>query len=394
MQLRIIRKLAIGIAFAAMSLSMLAASTHSVFAQSKLCRQLEAQLVATSAGGGGSSNFRKYDRAAKKQREQLDIARRNAKQQGCVTGGFSLFSRALNTPECRSLVTTINRMEQNLDTLERRREQYDRRSSVAERARLLAALGANGCRGAEREAMTSDGVIDRRRRVNILEQIFNESRRRAPLEEHDGSRIRTTLNGADGHGLGSMVGSYRTLCVRTCDGYYFPVSTSVSEFEFDRDLKACQAMCPGTEVELYVHKFPGEESEDMVSLAGAPYTELPAAFLYRQPGYEREKSCGCSPVKNFQIVAGEPKIAEETADTEVNVPFPTERPDPAADPETLDNRDGGLTLATIARILMPNPVADKTETIGGRKVRVVGPVFLPDPEGAIDLRARDRNSVQ
>lgn len=365
------------------------------FAQSRLCRQLEAQLANASAGNQ-SPQFRKYDRAVKTQSQQIRKAERRARRAGCKTNrGISIFGTRGNRAECRSLVSTIDRMERNLAQLERRRDRYDRSGSRADRARILAKIEANGCREEQRVARTTE---DRRRtRLNILDQIFNgESevpRRRAPLDDEYGNRIRTLLNGEGGLTVDGLTGNYRTLCVRTCDGYFFPVSFAASEVQLDRDRRACEAMCPGTEVQLYYHKVPDEESEDMISLAGEPYTALPTAFRYRQAGYKREKSCGCSPAKDFSIIAGNPK-PEEAQEEIAYIPYPTARPDPASDPETLMNRDGGLDAASIRRILTPAPTAEDTTGPDGRKVRVVGPVFLPDPEGAIDLQARARKSAQ
>jgi hypothetical protein len=62
--------------------------------------------------------------------------------------------------------------------------------------------------------------------------------------------------------------------------------------------------------------------------------------------------------------------------------MPAARPDPAADPETQANAEGGLDAATIRRL-----AAAKREKPEDRKVRVVGPKFLPDPSAAIDLQA-------
>lgn len=380
-------------ALLAVAFGLFTSMSFEAVAQSNLCRQLEAQLVAASSTGK-SSQFRKYDRAAKKQRQQLKKAQRRARSAGCSTGVLSIFRNSGNSRQCRSLVSKIGQMERNLGQLERRRARYDGGGSLAKRARLLARLTANGCRNKTQVAKRNERSNDNSRRVSILDQIFRESdRRRRPLDDSNGRRIRSTLNDGDGTDLGSAVGSYRTLCVRTCDGYYFPVSFSATENDFGRDQQACQAMCPGTDVELYYHKVPEEESEDMISVAGEPYAELGTAFLYRQPGYKRDKNCGCSPVKNFSIIAGNEKLLHEQ-DAEQFIPHPTGRPDPAADPETLANRQGNLSPETIARILAPTPGTNDSGSSGERKVRVVGPVFLPDPEGAIDLQAPARTSVQ
>jgi len=91
-----------------------------------------------------------------------------------------------------------------------------------------------------------------------------------------GDKVRTYSRASFGGG------SYRTLCVRTCDGYYFPISTVTSRANFERDGTVCRALCPGTEVSLYAHPV-GSESERMHSVAdGLSYEALPTAFQYRK----------------------------------------------------------------------------------------------------------------
>ena len=126
----------------------------------------------------------------------------------------------------------------------------------------------------------------------MLEQLFGgQVKHRQRLE--DGPEAMPELRAGAAAG-----GSYRTLCVRTCDGYFFPVAYSSSAAQFDRDAKACEAACPGTEVELFRHRAPGEEAEQAISTrTGQPYTKLANAFLYRQAGYSRPATCGCNAPK-------------------------------------------------------------------------------------------------
>jgi hypothetical protein len=87
-------------------------------------------------------------------------------------------------------------------------------------------------------------------------------------------------------------GAYTTLCVRLCDGYYFPISFSVSRSRFERDAQTCERSCPG-QARLFVHSNPGGEVDgSMVDLSGNPYRDLKTAFLYRA---ENVPSCKCKP---------------------------------------------------------------------------------------------------
>ncbi|QPC87965.1 DUF2865 domain-containing protein [Mesorhizobium sp. NBSH29] len=187
------------------------------------------------------------------------------------------------------------------------------------------------------------------------------------------------------------LGGYRTMCVRTCDGYYFPISPSSSKGQFKRDQQNCQAMCPGAEVQIYYQEASEETPETMMSLVGEkPYSELPAAFLYRNTSAARPEQCECNPGKSFAVMAsGQPAggfssieaASETTSETTTQGSFTNLG---AIDPTASAGIDSAK--AKEPATVLP-PAAD-------RKVRVVGPTFLPDPGGAIDLRARGLSSVQ
>lgn len=87
------------------------------------------------------------------------------------------------------------------------------------------------------------------------------------------------------------VGGYRTLCVRTCDGFYFPISFTATPDRFARDEATCQSSC-GSEARLFVYRNPGQDPDQMVDLRGQPYVKLKTAFLYRTSYNE---SCKCRP---------------------------------------------------------------------------------------------------
>jgi hypothetical protein len=98
-----------------------------------------------------------------------------------------------------------------------------------------------------------------------------------------------------GGGTGGQFGAlpfatYRTLCVRLCDGYYFPVSFSTLPNHFQRDAEACQSKCAAP-AELYYHQNPGGSVDQMVALnSQEPYTKLKSAFRYRK---ELVQGCSC-----------------------------------------------------------------------------------------------------
>jgi hypothetical protein len=87
--------------------------------------------------------------------------------------------------------------------------------------------------------------------------------------------------------------AFRTLCVRLCDGFYFPISYSTGSERFDGDASQCERQCPDR-ARLFVYRNPGEEIEDMRDLKGLPYRSLPTAFLYRSK-YVADCTCRGNP---------------------------------------------------------------------------------------------------
>jgi hypothetical protein len=89
----------------------------------------------------------------------------------------------------------------------------------------------------------------------------------------------------------SRSGSYRTLCVRMCDGYYWPISHAVNRGSFYRDANVCRASC-GEEAKLFYHPSSQGDVSEMVDLTGRAYVKLPTAFRYRKA---LSDGCKCKP---------------------------------------------------------------------------------------------------
>jgi hypothetical protein len=252
-----------------------------------------------------------------------------------------------------------------------------RKPSKRERRRIKKALAANNCNTLRPlVASNRSGVLIERRsgRRTIIEQVFGDERRyrERNRQQKPGYYNEDTPRGQ----RMSRRGTYRTLCVRTCDGYYFPISFSTTPANFGRDIDACNAKCPGTETDLYYYSTQGEEAEDMISFSTEqPYTALKTAFNYRKsvtPG------CGC----RFNLSAFTPIAGVETAQDGDEKPkekapvvaVPIFRIDRAEDPETLANLAGSFVPIPIGA----KQTAKSTKTpTGKRKVRVVGEAFFP-----------------
>ncbi|NJO34246.1 MAG: DUF2865 domain-containing protein [Rhodospirillales bacterium] len=85
--------------------------------------------------------------------------------------------------------------------------------------------------------------------------------------------------------------TYRTMCVRLCDGYFWPISFTATKHELARDSEICERSC-NAPVALHFYKNPGEEPPAMVDMNGQPYTRLASAFRYR---VRYDPTCKCHP---------------------------------------------------------------------------------------------------
>lgn len=82
--------------------------------------------------------------------------------------------------------------------------------------------------------------------------------------------------------------TYRTMCVRLCDGAYFPISYATTRDRFARDEAECASRC-GVATRLFTFANPGGSPDIMQDREGRSYIALPTAFQFR-----REVVAGCS----------------------------------------------------------------------------------------------------
>ncbi len=100
-----------------------------------------------------------------------------------------------------------------------------------------------------------------------------------------------------------IAAGYRTVCVRSCDGAFFPISYSTSEGQFGRDQTTCSNACPGAR--LYYYKASNQDPDDMVDMSGHAYSKSPNANLFRTQYVE---ACKCKPHPWEQQAADQHRI--------------------------------------------------------------------------------------
>jgi HPt (histidine-containing phosphotransfer) domain-containing protein len=146
-----------------------------------------------------------------------------------------------------------------------------------------------------RRRARQDEIIQELSRYNCGEQYVREARKRS-FNNNPFSFFGDSFFGTQPqytrprHGAERLpFSTYRTLCVRECDGYYYPVSFSTFPSQFDRDANLCQSRCAAP-AQLYVYQNPGEDVQQMVTLGGQPYSDHPNAWKYRKIFV---KGCSC-----------------------------------------------------------------------------------------------------
>jgi Protein of unknown function (DUF2865) len=86
-------------------------------------------------------------------------------------------------------------------------------------------------------------------------------------------------------------GTYRTVCVRMCDGYFTPMSYATTRNNFAQDQNKCRASC-GDDARLFFYRNPGSTIDEATDLSGRPYARIPNAFRYRKALVD---GCSCRP---------------------------------------------------------------------------------------------------
>jgi hypothetical protein len=333
------------------------------------CVRLEAQLGAIDRGTvdpARADQIRRYEESSRQQQADLDRLNAQARQLGCQSGGFfSLFSG--QSPQCTPLNQKI---QQTRGNLERTLADLDRMQGgaagdrEAQRQTVIAALAQNNCGPQYRAAANQQR--------GFFESIFG------------GNRSGGGFGGGDSGGLfSSNSGTFRTVCVRTCDGYYYPISYATTQDKFAEDAQTCQATCPAAEVVLMSNRT-GDDINQAASTSGAPYTSLANAFRYRK---EVVPSCGCrQPGQSWAQALGQVRDTTVQSDDIVVTPGVAKNMSAPRDSQ-------GRPIKVDAKMLDPKAAAvaasgaqaaapaDEGDTAAPdkpkRAVRAVGPTFVP-----------------
>jgi hypothetical protein len=318
--------------------------------------RLEGQLAGLNQGAGDparADQIRRTEDAIAKQQADLDRTVGQAHKGGCAGQGFFALFSALS-PQCGPITSQIQQMRGNLDRMISDLEQLKNGNTGQEgqRRALIGQLAQNNCGAQYTAAANSWGGPQ-----GFFDALFGGG---------------TIVNPG---GDGAPSGTYHTVCVRACDGFYFPISYSTVPSRFADDTRSCQRLCPAAEAELYSFRNPGENMEQAVSVSGQAYTALPNAFRYR-----KEVSAACSCRRPGQSWADALKNADDSSTlangdivvTDQNAKA-LSQPKPQGKPATSGaTAQPGTTSNPSATTATPSTANDA----GKRTVRTVGPPFL------------------
>ena len=331
-----------------------------------VCVRLESQLAMVDRGAQvdpqRAEQIRRYEETAQRQQAELDRLTAQGRRLGCEGRGFfSLFGG--QPQQCGPINNQIQQMRGNLDRVlaDLQRLQGNSADREGERRAILASLGQNDCGPQYKQYANRGGS------PGFFESLFG------------GGTIITP-----GGPPPSIDGNtYRTVCVRTCDGFYFPISYSTTPASFPQDEQVCQRMCPAAEVGLYSHRNPGEDIAQAISTGGRTYSELPNAFAFRKAF---NPSCSCRPpgqtwqqtlkhLEDNTLEQGDIVVTEEQAKL-LSQPADTRgKGSPAAKKGAQPKAAAPAQTSAAPPAATTKPKQQNGE--GKPKVRTVGPPFIP-----------------
>lgn len=311
-------------------------------AQSVDCTALREEIEAS----GRPDDAGRFDVALRQQRDEIGRTRAYADQTGCGDGVFD----DPNSPRCRALARRIGTLEAGLQRLEDRAARGD--PADDEHRRSLQDRFETEC-GIER-ASTDPSVVT------------------MPVDPGPSPD-------PDAPAPASPARSAVVLCVRHCDGAYYPLAADIASDRLGDMDRICQAQCPAAESSAYA----GHDSDDVAgALAsdGTRYTDLAAAFQFRKG---TSQACACRAPKQ--------SWAETLAGAEA----------------MLETHKGDVTVtpALAAAMAQPGPVplagrpAPAKPVVPAKKASrkavpspIVVPVPAPSPDPALDLTREFRRS--
>ena len=266
------------------------------------CLQLQRELASapsTGGGGVGADDMAAGQGQIAPLQKVYDGTHATMEDAGCFQSMF-IFGRSLvRSPKCISMNNRMEDAGRQLSQLQQQRDAMrNGGGSKRRQAELQDALARNGCSGAvaaPQRRSSGGGLFNNWFGGDNTEEEVQPEQPETPI-----------YRSIDPNGR------YRSICVRLCDGFFYPISYSTYAGRLTQDATECQSNCAAP-AELYVYRNPGQGPEQAISLNGSAYADLPVAFKYKK---EYVKGCSCKQAEyNPTEIETYNKSAEATAAT-------------------------------------------------------------------------------
>lgn len=235
------------------------------------CMQLQQDLASAGGGGANRDDVARIDQQIA-QADRVFQGTQAAMEDAHCFESFFIFGRGLvRSPKCLNMNDRVEDARRQLTQLQQQRQALTGGGGNRRRmAELQDALARGGCGG--------QPVAPKRRGGGLFD--FFGGGQDDQQEDVQQTPIYRSID---------PNGRYRSVCVRLCDGFFYPIHYSVYGSMLGEDQQSCQSNCAAP-AELYVYRNPGQEIEQAVSLNGSAYMDLPVALRYRK---EYVKGCSC-----------------------------------------------------------------------------------------------------
>ena len=258
------------------------------------CMQLQQDLAAARGGGGNREDVARIDQQIAQADRVFQGTRAAMEDAGCFES-FFIFGRGLvRSPKCLNMNDRVEDARRQLSQLQQQRQALTGGGGNRRRqAELQDALARSGCGGQP---------PGQKRRGGGLFDFFGGGQ-----EEQEDVQQTPVYRSIDPNGR------YRSVCVRLCDGFFYPIHYSTYGSLLGQDQQSCQSNCAAP-AELYVYRNPGQEIEQAVSLNGSAYMDLPVALRFKK---EYVKGCSC---KQAEYNPTEIEAANKRAEADAAAP--------------------------------------------------------------------------
>lgn len=254
------------LAFCASLLALPAAAQQQTNAY---CDNLKAELAAVEQSIANASDV-SFESQIKKARREHDKTAAYAKSIGCSDLRLPLIS-APAPAKCAALEAQIGQLEQDIEALRTEAARGGSDELQQQRLGLKTAI----------ETTCVPGAANGQAKAGVGSLVGGAQSGLQSSEMPDDPFSRPEL------GLQS---GFRTICVRSCDGYFFPINQFGTNDRIATDIELCKASCPGAVVNLYLQPNDREVDGAIEAQTGLAYTALPTAYHYRT---SLDSSCSC-----------------------------------------------------------------------------------------------------